>query len=164
MNVAAVNLLHLAEDDGKIGEMLGRVLPHGGHGKMESAMDQGLRTPTDKRLDAPNSSPGERSLQVVEQPIIKGPFKVQGDPSIAAYEIVAQLSLPAPDTEVVPEVSYCETPEAGTCLDIRWRTTDEREPQGVWERSAVIMLPRQFGIGTYQLTADPPLMEREVGA
>lgn len=107
---------------------------------------------------------GDRPIHVVEQPLVMGPFEVAGDPSVVAYEIVARLSLPAPDTEVIPTASYTESAQDGTCVDVRWLTSDEGEPCGIWERSAVITLPRQFGVGAYAVTGEAPLLEREAGA
>ena len=102
----------------------------------------------------------ERSLPVIGPPAIKGPYPVTGDPSMAEYKIVARLSLPAPDTEVVPSVEMHTTPGAGECIDVRWTTNDSRTPRGVWERSAVITIPRQFAIAGYAVTGDAPFPER----
>lgn|GEM_PF-5183044 len=106
----------------------------------------------------------ERPIHVVEQPLVIGPFEVEGDPSVVAYEIVARLSLPASDTEVTPSASYTESAQHGKCVDVRWLTSDDGEPCGIWERSALITLPRQFGVGAYTVTGEAPHLERECGA
>ncbi len=105
----------------------------------------------------------ERSLLVMEPPIIKGPYPVAGNPGMAEYKIVAQLSLPAPDTEVVPSIEVHATSGEGECIDVRWTTNDSRAPRGIWERSAVVTIPRQFAIAGYAVTGDTPLLEREAG-
>lgn len=106
----------------------------------------------------------ERPIIVTEPPRIKGPFPVKGNPIMVRYEIVACLSLPAPDTEVVPSIYFDESSEQGKYVDVRWTTTDTRAPRGVWERATVITLPKQFAIKAYTVTGDAPLLEREAGA
>ena len=99
----------------------------------------------------------ERSLSVIGSPAIKGPYPVTGNPSMAEYKIVARLSLPASDTEVVPSIEMHTTPGEGACIDVRWTTNDSRAPRGVWERSAVITIPRQFVVAGYAVTSDASL-------
>lgn len=106
----------------------------------------------------------DRPIHVVEQPLVMGPFEVEGDPSVVAYEIVARLSLPASDTEVTPSASYTESAQHGKCVDVRWLTSDDGEPCGTWERSALITLPRQFGVGAYMVTCEALLLKNEAGA
>ena len=110
--------------------------------------------------EAQRTSQIERSLLVMEAPVIKGPYPVVGNPSMAEYKIVARLSLPAPDTEVVPSIEVHTTTGDGDCIDVRWTTNDSRAPRGVWERSAVVTIPRQFAIAAYVVTGDAPLSER----
>jgi hypothetical protein len=105
-----------------------------------------------------------RAVAVTEPPRIKGPYPVAGNPSLAKYTIVARLSLPAPDTEVVPSVEVHETPQDGECIDVRWTTEDARDPRGVWERSTEVTIPRQFAVTAYEVTGEAPLLEREAGA
>ena len=112
------------------------------------------------RIETQRTNQNERSLPVIGSPAIKGPYPVTGDPSMAEYTIVARLSLPAPDTEVVPSIEMHTTPGAGECIDVRWTTNDSRAPRGVWERSAVITIPRQFAIAGYAVTGDALLPER----
>jgi hypothetical protein len=104
------------------------------------------------------------AVAVAERPKISGPFAVTGNPVLVEYEIIAPLYLPAQDTEVVPNVSFVEEPEHAGYVDVCWTTTDRREPRGVWARSTVITLPRQFGIRAYTVTGEPALLEREAGA
>lgn len=96
----------------------------------------------------------EHAVLVTEAPKIKGPYPVKGNPSLAAYTIIARLSLPAADTEVVPLVEVRETPQNGECIDVRWTTEDARAPRGVWERSAVVTIPRQFAVTAYAVTGE----------
>jgi len=96
----------------------------------------------------------------MEAPVINGPYPVVGNPSMVEYKIVARLSLPAPDTEVVPSIEVHTTTGDGDCIDVRWTTNDSRAPRGVWERSAVVTIPRQFAIAAYVVTGDAPLSER----
>jgi hypothetical protein len=105
----------------------------------------------------------EHVVLVAAPPQVKGPYPVAGDPSLAEYEIVARLSLPAPDTEVMPQVEIRETTQDGECIDVRWTTDDTRAPRGVWERSAMVTIPRQFAVTAYEVTGEP-LLEREAGA
>lgn len=120
----------------------------------------------DRRIyrESVDSAPYERPVLMAEPPKIRGPFAVDGNPILVEYEIVARLSLPDPNTEVVPAVSFTESPEKGEYVDVQWTTSDRREPRGVWERSAVITLPRQFTVSSYTVTAEAPLLEREAGA
>ena len=120
----------------------------------------------DRRIyrESADSATYERPVQMAEPPKIHGPFAVDGNPILVEYEIVARLSLPDPLTEVVPAVSYIESAEQGEYVDVQWTTSDRREPRGVWERSAVITLPRQFTVSSYTVTAEAPLLEREAGA
>jgi hypothetical protein len=115
-------------------------------------------------IDSELADTAERPILVVEPPHVKGPYPVEGDPSSISYEVVARLALPAPDAEAVPSLQYCDSDEGVQCLDLQWVTDDPREPRGVWERSAVVTLPRQFGIAGYELTGEVPLLEREAGA
>ena len=109
--------------------------------------------------------PGKQHpVMVVEPPRIRGPLSVEGNPILVEYEIVARLSLPEPDTEVTPSISFMESSERGEYIDVRWTTTDSRAPRGIWERSTVITLPRQFAVATYTVTEETPLLEREAGA
>ncbi len=105
----------------------------------------------------------QRPIIVAEPPRIRGPFSVEGNPILVEYEIVARLSLPAPDTEVMPSVSFIESSERGEYIDVRWTTTDSRAPRGIWERSTVITLPRQFAVASYTVTGETQLLEREAG-
>jgi hypothetical protein len=68
------------------------------------------------------------------------------------YKIVAQLLLAAKDADATPSIAISDIQDAEPCLDIRWITSDTREPRGVWERSATITIPRQFTITTLALT------------
>ena len=106
----------------------------------------------------------QRPVMVAEPPRIRGPLSVEGNPILVEYEIVALLSLPEPDTEVTPSISFMESSERGEYIDVRWTTTDSRAPRGIWERSTVITLPRQFAVATYTVTEKTPLLEREAGA
>ena len=106
----------------------------------------------------------QRPVMVAEPPRIRGPLSVEGNPILVEYEIVARLSLPEPDTEVTPSISFMESSERGEYIDVRWTTNDIREPRGIWERSTVITLPRQFAVATYTVTEEMPLIEREAGA
>lgn len=106
----------------------------------------------------------ERPVVVTEAPRINGPFPVKGNPIMVRYEIVACMSLPAADTDVVPSIYFDESSEQGKYVDVRWTTTDMREPRGVWERATVLTLPKQFAIKAYTVTGDAPLLEREAGA
>ncbi|HZB96304.1 MAG TPA: hypothetical protein VE268_10100 [Herpetosiphonaceae bacterium] len=106
----------------------------------------------------------QRPVMVAEPPRIRGPLSVEGNPILVEYEIVARLSLPEPDTEVTPSISFMESSERGEYIDVRWTTTDSRAPRGIWERSTVITLPRQFAVATYTVTEETPLLEREAGA
>ena len=115
---------------------------------------------TERSVEAANTQP----ILVVEPPEIKGPFPIEKDPLTVEYEVVARLLLPAKDAEVIPSVSIRDTPQHGECLDVQWMTSDEREPRGVWERSVVIALPRQFAIAAYTVTGAPEPQEREAGA
>ena len=106
----------------------------------------------------------QRPVMVAEPPRIRGPLSVEGNPILVEYEIVALLSLPEPDTEVTPSISFMESSERGEYIDVRWTTNDIREPRGIWERSTVITLPRQFAVATYTVTEEMPLIEREASA
>ena len=106
----------------------------------------------------------QHPVMVAEPPRIRGPFSVEGNPILVEYEIVARLSLPEPDTEVIPSISFMESSERGEYIDVRWTTNDIREPRGIWERSTVITLPRQFAVATHTVTEEMPLIEREAGA
>ncbi len=106
----------------------------------------------------------ERRVMMAEPPRIRGPFSVEGNPAFVEYEIVARLSLPAPDTEVRPSVLFIESSEQGEYIDVRWTTYDSRKPRGIWERSAVITLPRQFAVASYIVTGEGRLLEGEAGA
>lgn len=102
-------------------------------------------------------------VQVVDPPHIRGPYRVPGNPIMVRYEIAARLRLPAADSPAAPSISYVEAPEDGTWVDIRWTTTDSREPRGVWERQTVITLPRQFVVKAYTVTGSETLPVREDG-
>ena len=104
----------------------------------------------------------ERSILVVDRPTIHGPFEVERNPLLVEYQVVAHLALPEADTEAVPAVIYRDASPHGECVDLQWTTTDEREPRGVWERSARITLPRQFAIADCRVTGGA-LREREAG-
>src|SRR5919202_5847491 len=106
----------------------------------------------------------QHPVMVAEPPRIRGPLSVEGNPVLIEYEIVARLSLPAPDSEVTPSISFMESSERGEYIDVRWTTTDSRAPRGIWERSTVITLPRQFAVAAYTVTEETPLLEREAGA
>ncbi len=97
----------------------------------------------------------EHAVLVAEPPKVKGPFPVEGNPSLAEYTIVARLSLPSADTEVVPLVEVRETAQNGECIDVRWTTEDARTPRGVWERSTIVTIPRQFAVTAYAVTGEP---------
>ena len=88
----------------------------------------------------------EWPVQVISSPLIRGPFAIAGNPVLVEYEIVARLRLPAADTEVIPLISFCYSAEAGNYVDVQWVTRDCRVPGGIWERSTVIAVPRQFAI------------------
>jgi len=106
----------------------------------------------------------ERPVVVAEPPRISGPCTVDDNPVLVEYEIVAKLFLPAPDTEVTSSVSVVESSDHADYIDVQWTTSDAREPRGVWERSTVVTLPRQFAISSFTVTGDAPLLEREAGA
>jgi hypothetical protein len=112
---------------------------------------------------AHTSSCYQHPIPVIEAPVVKGPYPVEGNPSLAEYEIVARLSLPAPDTEVIPCVEVHETAQDGECIDVRWTTEDQRAPRGVYERSALVTIPRQFTITACAVTAETPMLEPEAG-
>ncbi len=101
----------------------------------------------DRRHQA-NSASAEREwpVQVAAPPLIKGPFTMGGDPTLVEYEIVARLLLPAADTEVIPLISFCCSPEDGAYVEVQWTTRDRRTPTGIWERSTTVAVPRQFAI------------------
>jgi hypothetical protein len=103
-------------------------------------------------------------ILVVEPPQINGPFPLDKDPLTVQYEIVARLLLPAKDADVTASVVARDIPQGGECVEVQWTTSDEREPRGIWERSVVIALPRQFSIATCQVTGAPPQREQEVGS
>jgi hypothetical protein len=102
-------------------------------------------------------------ILVVEPPRIKGPFPLDKDPLTVQYEVVARLLLPAKDADVTASVVARDIPQGGECVEVQWTTSDEREPRGVWERSVMIALPRQFSIATCQVTGTAPRCEQEAG-
>ncbi len=104
-----------------------------------------------------------RPILVMDRPRIDGPFDVERNPLLVEYQVVAHLALPAADTEVVPAVVFRDAAPDGEYVDLQWTTTDDREPRGVWERSARITLPRQFAIAGCRVTGGA-IQEREAGA
>lgn len=135
---------------------------------MYAAPNRGSRSSENRDRRTLRESPGvekrDHPVMVTEPACVSGPFTVEGNPIMVEYEISARLFLPAPDSDVTPCISFMESSEQGEYVDVRWVTTDAREPRGVWERSTVITLPRQFAIAAYRVTGDAPLLEREAGA
>ena len=122
-----------------------------------------MGTETGGHSHIPQAQP-EQPILVMEPPRIKGPMPVDRNPLEVQYEVVARLLLPAGDAEATPSVSFSDADSNGGCLDVQWTTHDSREPQGVWERSVVITLPRQFAVAACTVTGEPALQEREAGA
>jgi hypothetical protein len=120
---------------------------------------------TTKRKVTNQSQPDAQiqPILVVEPPQVNGPFPLDKDPLTVQYEIVARLLLPAKDADVTASVVARDIPQGGECVEVQWTTSDEREPRGVWERSVMIALPRQFSIATCQVTGASPQREQEVG-